>query len=80
LKKADEEENKRENVNTALHIVKFKKSKLIANVVGAFSMSRHLSYDNTDLPNNISQEGYKLGSVVPKTEQQKKMLTVISIT
>jgi len=43
-------------------------------------MSRHLSYDHSDLPNKISSEGYSLGTVEPKTEQQKKMFTVVGVS
>jgi hypothetical protein len=47
LKKADKSENRKENQEeNQLHIIKFKRSKLSANVVGAHSMSRHLSYDH----------------------------------
>jgi len=43
-------------------------------------MSRNLSFDHTDLSHRISSEGYHLGTVVPKTEQQKKMLAVVGIS
>ena len=71
LKKADNEENLKEAIkeDSKLHIVKFKRSKLTASVVGAYSVSRNLSFDNLDLPNRISSEGYPLGTVIPKTEQ-----------
>jgi hypothetical protein len=46
LKKAGKTENIQENQDESkLHIVKYKRSKLACNVVGAYSMSRHLSYD-----------------------------------
>lgn len=81
VKHADKEEmTKERTAEKNLHIIKYKQTNINANVIGAYSLSKHLSFDNLDLKNKISQEGFALGTVVHKTSQQKKMLTLLSVT
>lgn len=63
-----------------LHIIKYTKNDLMANIVGAFSMSRHLSYDRTDFMKKVDSEGQQLGTVNKMSKQQKRMLNVMSMS
>jgi hypothetical protein len=49
-------------------------------VVGAFSMSRHLSYDRTDFMKKVDVEGQTLGTVNMMSEQSKRMLNILGMS
>lgn len=64
LKKSNAEENhKQKQDSNELHIIKYTKNDLDVNVVGAFSMSRHLSFDRTDFLKRVDAEGQSFGRV-----------------
>jgi hypothetical protein len=57
-KKSSEYDNEQEKLDhNAFHIVKYSKLNIDSNVVGAYSMSRHLSNDRTDYFNRTDAEG-----------------------
>lgn len=81
LKKSDAVENQKQKLESdKLHVIKYTKNDLDVNVVGAFSMSRHLSYDKTDLMKNVDKEGQPLGSVHMMSEQGKRMLNIVAVS
>jgi hypothetical protein len=57
LKKGNPDDNRKQNLDSEkIHIIKYTKNNLQANVKAAFSMSRHLSYDRTDFMRKLDAE------------------------
>ena len=57
LKKGNPDDNRKQNLDSEkIHIIKYTKNNLQANVKAAFSMSRHLSYDRTDCMRKLASE------------------------
>lgn len=82
LKKTNAAENDRDKLEAnKFNLKKYVSNKINANVVGCFSMSKHLNSDNLDLiKNKTDTEGNPLGHSKEMTDAAKKMLCLLGFS
>jgi hypothetical protein len=81
LKKTDEEENKREKVDSdENNVKKVMSNKIEAHVIGAHSLNRELSLNEIDRHAKHMQRYKSLLAVKQLTDVEKKLFSVVSVS